>query len=83
MAKNGLSSARSKMIAAAAAAGVISCLAAEDYRYIISIPEGDCDPKVSAQSSGGNMDTRNVTADFSEGVDLTTTPFKGFYIHFR
>ena len=58
-------------------------LAAADYQYIISVPEGDLDPKAKSCSSGADIDTLCQTVEFSDGIDLVTTPFKGFYIHFR
>jgi hypothetical protein len=58
-------------------------LAAADYQYIISVPEGDLDPRVKSYSSGADIDTLCQTVEFSDGIDLVTTPFKGFYIHFR
>ena len=58
-------------------------LAVADYQYIISVPEGDLDPKAKSCSSGADIDTLCQTVEFSDGIDLVTTPFKGFYIHFR
>ena len=58
-------------------------LAAADYKYIISVPEGERDPKSASASIGVDIDTRWQTSEFSDGIDLVTTPFKGFYIHFR
>ena len=65
-------------------AASLSLVAADyQYQYIISVPEGDLDPKAKSCSSGADIDTLCQTVEFSDGIDLVTTPFKGFYIHFR
>lgn len=73
---------RCKRLPVALAATSLS-LAAADYQYIISVPEGDLDPNTKSCSSGADVDTLCQTVEFSDGIDLVTTPFKGFYIHFR
>ena len=73
---------RCKRLPVALAATSLS-LAAVDYQYIISVPEGDLDPNTKSCSSGADVDTLCQTVEFSDGIDLVTTPFKGFYIHFR
>ena len=50
---------------------------------IISLPEGDRDPCNSMVSSGVSVEARHLTVDVSAGRNLVTTPFKGFYVHFR
>jgi hypothetical protein len=74
---------RRKRLSVVALAATSLSLVAADYQYIISVPEGDVDPKVKSCSSGADIDTLSQTVEFSDGIDLVTTPFKGFYIHFR
>ena len=74
---------RCKRLSLSALVAASLSLVAADYQYIISVPEGDLDPKVKSCSSGADIDTLFQTVEFSDGIDLVTTPFKGFYIHFR
>ena len=78
---------RKKRMTLALCAGMVAAVAlaaqVPQESCIISVPEGDRDPCSSAVSVGESVDARYSTVDVSEGRDLVTTPFKGFYIHFR